>query len=65
MTKTQAKQLKLDDRVVIWPNDPAMRAAGKVVEVGYNARKIAWDDGQVGVIHLDDFANVVRESVAA
>lgn len=31
---------------------------GKVIETGYCAVKIAWDDGQTGIVHLDDMQDV-------
>jgi hypothetical protein len=34
---------------------------GKVIETGYSAVKIAWDDGQVGIIHHDDMQDVSRD----
>jgi hypothetical protein len=34
---------------------------GEVIETGYNAVKIAWADGQVGIIHHDDMQDVSRD----
>ena len=35
--------------------------AGEVIETGYSAVKIAWADGQVGIIHHDDMQDVSRD----
>ena len=55
MTTKEAKKLKVAERVKF--SDGVL---GTIMETGYNAVKIAWDDGQVGVIHLDDMQEVER-----
>ena len=34
---------------------------GKVIDTSYCAVTIAWDDGQTGVIHLEDMRDVSRD----
>jgi len=57
MNRKEAKRLKIGDRVQIWAESPDA-CSGVIIEVGYNAVKTKWDDGQVGVIHLNDHKNV-------
>lgn len=57
MNKKQATSLKIGDRVLIWP-DNTYACSGTIIEKNWMAAKIKWDDGEIGVIHLDDFANV-------
>ncbi len=64
MTGKEAKRLKVGDAVV-WENDAADR--GEVIEVGYCAVKIRWENGGagvdgagIGVLHVDDCENVSR-----
>ncbi len=59
MNHREAKRIKIGDRVVIWPASEN-ECAGTAIEVGYNAVKFEWDDGQVGAIHHRDMANVER-----
>lgn len=59
MRLNEARKLKIDDRVEIWAGSPDA-AAGTVIETGYNAVKIKYDDGVIGVIHLRDMKNVTR-----
>jgi len=59
MNLTEAKKVKVGDRVLIWAESPDA-CTGTAIEVGYNAVKFEWDDGQIGVIHLKDMANVTR-----
>lgn len=53
MTKKDAKKLSIGASVKF--SDGVI---GKVVETGYSAVKIDWEDGQVGIIHLDDMQEV-------
>lgn len=59
MNDTQAKRLKVGD-AVRWtcPDDP--EETGKIVEVGYNAVKIAWDDGCYGIMRFAECEYVER-----
>jgi hypothetical protein len=57
MNATQSKQLKAKDRV-LWDNDPNI--CGTVVETGYAAVKIQWDDGQLLLVQHNN-ENVLRE----
>jgi hypothetical protein len=52
-----AKRLMVGDRV-IWQGDK--NDTGEVVEAGYCAVKITWDNGQVGVLHHNDMKDVSR-----
>lgn len=58
MNLREAKRLKIGDRVQIWAESPDA-CTGSVIELGYNAAKFKWDDGQVGIIHLRDMENVI------
>lgn len=51
MNATQAATLKVGDRVM-WDRKPT--DAGTVVDTGYNAVTIKWDNGQTGTIHHRD-----------
>lgn len=62
MDATEAKQLRLHDRV-IWDNDP--NDCGEVIEAGNWAVRIHWDNGQTGHIHVNDCARVSRSQTAA
>jgi hypothetical protein len=55
MDADAAKALKVGDRV-IWDDDPEDR--GEVIETGYCAVKITWENGQTGIIHVNDCARV-------
>lgn len=59
MDHTEAKRIKVGDRVTIWAGSD-FECHGTAIEVGYNAVKFAWDDEQVGVIHHRDMKNVER-----
>lgn len=61
MLTAEAKKLKVGRRVIIWWGTPSA-CTGTVIETGYNAVKIEWDDGQVGIIHHNDHHNVERYS---
>lgn len=58
MDAKTAKTLKVGDRV-IWDNNPGDR--GKVVEVGYCAVKVAWENGLVGTTDFRDMRRIERE----
>ena len=57
MTTAEAKKLRVGDPV-IWGTDKNDR--GEVVETGYCAVKIKWEDGQLGVIDVRDCQEVNR-----
>jgi hypothetical protein len=59
MDAKEAKHIKVDDRVVIWAESPDA-CTGTTIEVGYNAVKVKWDDGQIGIIHHGDMSDVAR-----
>jgi hypothetical protein len=59
MDKKEVARLKIGDRVQIWAESPDA-CTGTVIEKNWCAAKIDWDDGQIGVIHLDDMQNVTR-----
>ncbi len=59
MDKREAKKVKVGDRVQIWAESPDA-CTGTAIEVGYNAVKFKWDDGQIGIIHHGDFKDVTR-----
>src|SRR5262245_45339997 len=59
MQTKHAKKLKVGDRIQIWAGTPH-HCTGTVIETGYSAVKTKWDDGEVGIIHMDDHANVER-----
>lgn len=60
MTPKEADRLlKIGDRVQIWAESPDA-CTGTITEKNWCAAKIEWDDGQVGVIHLDDMKNVTK-----
>lgn len=59
MDRREAKRIKIGDRVQIWAESPDA-CTGTAIEVGYNAVKFEWDDGQIGVIHLNDMKEVSR-----
>lgn len=60
MNAAEAKRLKIGD-ALIWENDPGDR--GTVIEVGYCAVKIEWENGQIGVLHTNDCQSVKRQGV--
>ncbi len=47
MTAKESKALKVDD-CVMWDDDPM--DLGIVIETGYRAVKISWENGQVGIV---------------
>ena len=55
--KEADRLLKIGGRVQIWAESPDA-CTGTVTEKNWCAAKIEWDDGQVGVIHLDDMEHV-------
>jgi hypothetical protein len=55
----EAKKVKIGDRVVIWAESPDA-CTGSAIEVGFNAVKFEWDDGQIGIVHHNDFQNIAR-----
>lgn len=58
MKEAVARRLKVNDRVT-WDNNP--NDLGTVIEVGYNAVKVKWDDpsqGEVGVLWFTEMANI-------
>ena len=55
MNEPQARKLKAGDRVK-WDNDPS--DAGSVIDTGYLAVTIAWDNGQTGTVHIADAARI-------
>jgi hypothetical protein len=59
MNKKEAARLKIGDLVQIWAESPDA-CTGTVIEKNWMAAKIDWDDGQTGVIHLNDMQNVTR-----
>jgi hypothetical protein len=59
MDSKEAKKIKIGDRVQIWAERPDA-CTGTAIEVGYNAVKFEWDDGQIGIIHHNDMKDVAR-----
>lgn len=57
MTEQQSKRLNIGDRV-IWNGDP--HDAGTVVDCGYAAVVVTWDNGQTGTVDHRDMAIVSR-----
>jgi hypothetical protein len=57
MNAREAKRLRVGDRVT-WGGNAEDR--GVVIEIGYCAVKIDWEDGQVGLIHHNDMRDVDR-----
>ncbi len=56
MDSKAARRLKIGTRVRF--SDGVF---GTVIETGYNAVKVDWEDGQVGIIHHDDMQEVSRD----
>jgi hypothetical protein len=52
MTKEEARKLKIGYKV------DGFKTQGVVVDRGYDAVKIKWDDGQTGVIHEADMHGI-------
>lgn len=60
MTETAAKKLKVGSRVY-WDTNKDDR--GTVIETGFNACKVEWDDpsnGDVSLLYFTEMANVGR-----
>ncbi len=58
MKEATARRLKVDSRVT-WDNNP--NDCGTVIEVGFNAVKVKWDDpsnGEIGVLYFTEMANI-------
>ena len=55
MTTRESKRLKIGDRVVlgVW--------AGTVIDTGYAAVTIKWDDNQTGMVDHRDMQDIRRE----
>lgn len=69
MTRQEAEGLGPGDRVRFVPGaggDAAEACGGTVVEKGYNAAKVRWDDGAHGIVYYDGsglpLAQVEREA---
>lgn len=54
MTTKEASRLRVGDRVSTDSFPPDEHHTGEVIEVGYNAVKIEWDDRAIGIIHHAD-----------
>lgn len=61
MTESEAKALEVGDRVT-WGADPEDQ--GEVIETGYCAVKICWENGQTGAMHVRDCKRIQRASAA-
>jgi hypothetical protein len=59
MITKEAKKLKPGDRVVIF-RGTGYECQGRVATVGNVGIRYEWDDGEKGVIHIDDHQNVER-----
>lgn len=57
MDKKAARKLRIGQRVEIWAESPDA-CSGTVTEKNWMAIRVEWDDGQVGIIHLDDCRDV-------
>jgi hypothetical protein len=57
MTVTESKALKKGSRVY-WRGDPA--DSGSVTGTSWDAVTIAWDNGQVAVVHHGDMREIQR-----
>lgn len=58
MKEATARQLDVGSRVT-WDKNP--KDAGTVIEKGYNAVKVKWDDpsnGDVSLLHFTEMANI-------
>lgn len=60
MNARESKALKVGAVVLIQEDHPTdkIEVRGQVIETGYNAVKIKWDDGQIGCIHHNDMRDV-------
>lgn len=61
MNEAQSKRLKPGDEVSTKKLPPGETHVGTVVETNWAAVKIAWDDGQVGIVDHRDMAEIDRE----
>jgi hypothetical protein len=57
MTRTEAGKLKVGDRV-LWGGIATDQ--GTVIDRGYAAVTIAWDNGQTGTVDLRDMQDITR-----
>lgn len=64
MTHHDAKRLKLHDKVYTDKLPPGEHHEGEVIEVGYCAVKIQWNDGQIGVLDTRDCEQIHRLPVS-
>lgn len=58
MKEATARQLTVGSRVC-WDNNP--KDGGAVIETGFNACKVKWDDpsnGDVSLLHFTEMANI-------
>lgn len=58
MKEVTARRLEVGSRVT-WDNNP--NDGGTVIETGFNAVKVKWDDpsqGEVGVLYFTEMANI-------
>lgn len=58
MKEASARRLEVGSRVC-WGNNP--KDGGTVIETGFNAVKVKWDDpsqGEVGVLYFAEMANI-------
>jgi len=58
MTGAESKALKRGTRVY-WRGDPA--DSGIVTETSWDAVTIAWDNGQVAIVHHGDMREIQRQ----
>ena len=62
MTKQEAAKLEVGSKVFC----EADKVKGEVIEIGYSAAKVAWEDGKVSTLHFDqnsgwlDYFEVVK-----
>jgi hypothetical protein len=61
MTVTESKGLKKGNRVY-WRGDAT--DSGTITETSWNAVTIAWDNGQVAIVHHGDMREVERSPVS-
>jgi hypothetical protein len=58
-TRANAEKLKIGDRIEIWSGTDEA-ASGTVIETGYCAIKVKWDDELISIIHFNNMRDVVR-----
>ena len=56
MNEQQAHKLRVTDRVLFLID----KVEGTVIEKGYCATKIQWDDGELSIVDDRDFKNIRR-----